>query len=81
MFIELHHKYRVNINNVSAYYPVDDTRIRLEYFQPYSSRNKVEYLMCGTEDTRNRVLERLDEITKKERIIQLDYDKDETLTL
>ena len=81
MFIELYEKFRVNVNNIASYYPYDETRIMIITFKPIDKNGQCnEILMCGDIDTRNKILERLDEICNKERMVQT-QEKDEGITL
>lgn len=81
MFIELYDKYRVNINNIRSYYPYDETRIKMMLFKSIDdSRRDVEILMCGNKETRNRVLERLDYVCGKERMVTK-HEPDKKITL
>jgi len=81
MFVELYDKIRVNVNNIVSYYPYDETRIMVLTFKPIDSKGHCnEVLMCGNIETRDRILERLDKICDKERLVQ-NHEKEDKITL
>ena len=81
MFVELYDKFRVNVINIASYYPYDETRIMVITFKPIDKNGHCkEMLMCGDIDTRNKILERLDEICNKERMVAV-QEKEKGITL
>jgi hypothetical protein len=81
MFVELYDKFRVNVINIASYYPYDETRIMVITFKPIDKNGQCnEILMCGDIDTRNKILERLDEICNKERMVAV-QEKEKGITL
>jgi len=83
MFIKLYDKFRVNVNNIRSYYPLDDTRIKILLYKPIDEgRYLYEILMCSQKNLRDAVLIQLDSICSATEVpSNNDYKKEQGIKL